>query len=118
MKLSQLYIAISLAFAVQAHANDYSLQRSQPADTSRWQCSECSSDGTWSGEVSAGVGYLNNDGSSRFYNWNPPVYGTNSDNKHFNASLNADIEQYEDDGFYNRIVVEDLGLQRFLLQWE
>lgn len=72
MKLSQLCIAISLAFAVQAHANDYSLQRSQPADTSRWQCSECSSDGTWSGEVSAGVGYLNNDGSSRFYNWNPP----------------------------------------------
>ncbi|HCH1223945.1 MtrB/PioB family decaheme-associated outer membrane protein [Vibrio parahaemolyticus] len=118
MKLSQLCIAISLAFAAQAHANDYSLHRSQPADTSRWQCSGCSSDGTWSGEVSAGVGYLNNDGSSRFYNWNPPVYGTNSDNKHFNASLNADIEQYEDDGFYNRIVVEDLGLQRFLLQWE
>ncbi|MFB1093325.1 MtrB/PioB family decaheme-associated outer membrane protein [Vibrio diabolicus] len=118
MKLSQLYIAISLAFAVQAHANDYSLQNSQPADTSRWQCSECSSDGTWSGDVSTGVGYLNNDGSSRFYNWNPPIYGTNSDNKHFNASITADIEQYEDDGFYNRIVVEDLGLQRFLMQWE
>ncbi|MDW2020436.1 hypothetical protein, partial [Vibrio sp. 704] len=65
MKLSQLCIAISLAFAAQAHANDYSLQRSQPADTSRWQCSGCSSDGTWSGEVSAGVVYLNNDGSSR-----------------------------------------------------
>ncbi len=118
MKLSKICIAISLALSLQVHADDYSLQNAQEADTSRWNCTDCSSDGTWSGEVGVGVGYLDNDGSTRFYNWNPPLHGTTSDNKRLNGSLNADIERYEDNGFYNRFLIDDLGLQRFLLQWE
>ncbi|MGY0615759.1 MtrB/PioB family decaheme-associated outer membrane protein [Vibrio sp. FJH11] len=118
MKLSKISIAVSLALSLQVQADDYSLQRAQEVDTSRWSCGECSSDGLWGGEVSVGVGYLDNDGSTRFYNWNPPIHGTASDNKHLNPSLNADLERYEDEGFYNRLLIQDLGLQRFLMQWE
>ncbi|MEI8598829.1 hypothetical protein P4S64_18275 [Vibrio sp. M60_M31a] len=86
MKLSKICIAISLALSLQVHAEDYSLQNSQEADASRWNCTDCSSDGLWSGDVSVGVvGYLDNDGSTRFYNWNPPLHGTSSDiSKHLN----------------------------------
>lgn len=118
MRLTQLYVAISFILTLQVQANDYALQNSKPADKSRWNCSECSSDGRWEGDASVGAGFLDNGGSSRFYNWNPPLYGTTSDNKHFNASLNVDVAQYQDDGFFQRFIAEDLGLQRFLLQWE
>ncbi len=116
MKLSKITIAVSLALSLHVHADDYSLQNAQEANTSRWNCTECSSDGLWSSELSMGVGFLNNNDSTRFYNWNPPVY--NSSVEHLNASLSADLERYEDEGFYNRILVEELGLQRFLVQWE
>lgn len=116
MKLSKISIAISLAFSLQVHAEDYSLQNAKEASTSRWSCTACSSDGSWSSEFGFGVGFLNNDDSTRFYNWNPPVYDAKTE--HLNASLSADLERYEDEGFYNRILVEDLGLQRFLVQWE
>ncbi len=116
MKLSKISIAISLAMSLQVQANDYSLQSSKETDTSRWNCTACSSDGLWSGEVSMGIGFLNNDDSTRFYNWNSPIY--DAEPEHPNASISAALERYEDDGFYNRILVEDLGLQRFLIQWE
>ncbi len=116
MKLSNISIAISLALSLYVHADDYSLQNAKEANTSRWNCTACSSDGLWSSEFGMGVGFLNNDDSTRFYNWNPPVY--DSSVEHLNASLSADLERYEDEGFYNRILVEDLGLQRFLVQWE
>ncbi len=116
MKLPNISIAISLALSLQAHADDYSLQNSKEANTSRWNCTACSSDGSWSSEFSFGIGFLNNDDSTRFYNWNSPIYDATPE--HPNASLNADLERYEDDGFYHRILVEDLGLQRFLVQWE
>ncbi|WP_440890035.1 MtrB/PioB family decaheme-associated outer membrane protein [Vibrio sp. WZ-1] len=118
MKRKQLYIAICLVLPLQVQASDYSLQNSKPADTSRWQCTECASVGDWEGNVSIGLGYLDNGGSSRFYNWNPPIYGAANDNKHFNGSLNVDMTQYKDEGFFQRVMAEDLGLQRFLLQWE
>ncbi|MGR5238069.1 MtrB/PioB family decaheme-associated outer membrane protein [Vibrio alfacsensis] len=118
MRLTRLYLAISCILTLQVQANDYALQNSKNADMSRWNCSECRSEGTWEGSASAGAGYLDNGGSSRFYNWNPPVYGTASDNKHLSASLNVDVARYQDDGFYHRLIAEDLGLQRFLLQWE
>ncbi|WP_423840386.1 MtrB/PioB family decaheme-associated outer membrane protein [Vibrio mytili] len=118
MKLSNISIAISLVLSMQVQADDYSLKNAQEADTSRWNCTNCSSDGLWSGEVGVGIGYLDNGDSTRFYNWNPPVYGTTADNGHLNANLNANLERYEDDGFYHRIVVDDLGLERFMVQWE
>ncbi|MCA0936078.1 MtrB/PioB family decaheme-associated outer membrane protein [Vibrio alginolyticus] len=116
MILSKISIAISLALSLQVHAEDYSLQNAKEASTSRWSCTACSSDGSWSSEFGFGVGFLNNDDSTRFYNWNPPVYDAQTE--HLNASLSAELERYEDEGFYNRILVEDLGLQRFLVQWE
>lgn len=118
MKLSKITIAISLALSFQLQAEDYSLRNAQEADTNRWSCSGCSSDGLWGGDVSVGFGYLDNDDSTRFYNWNSPLYDTTADNRHLNASLNADLERYEDDGFYNRLMIDDLGLERFLVQWE
>ncbi|WP_275862348.1 MtrB/PioB family decaheme-associated outer membrane protein [Vibrio sp. CAU 1672] len=119
MKLSPVWIAVSMALSLSVQANaDYSLNRSSEADTSRWRCDECSSDGVWHGDIYFGLGYLDNDGSAHFNNWNPPVYGTHSSDKRISPSFNADIEQYQDDGYYNRFTAVDLGLQRFLVQWE
>ncbi|MEF1338808.1 MtrB/PioB family decaheme-associated outer membrane protein, partial [Vibrio rotiferianus] len=118
MKRKQLYIAICIILPLQAQASDYSLQNSKTADMSRWQCTECISNGEWEGSASVGLGFLDNGGSSRFYNWNPPLYGTSNDNEHLNGSLNLDTSQYEDDGFFQRVIAEDLGLQRFFLQWQ
>ncbi|MGR5458073.1 MtrB/PioB family decaheme-associated outer membrane protein [Vibrio alfacsensis] len=118
MRSTQLYVVISCILTLQVQANDYALQNSMPADKTRWNCSECSSVGQWEGDASIGAGFLDNGGSSRFYNWIPPLYGTTNDNRHFNASLNVNMAQYQDNGFFQRFIVEDLGLQRFLLQWE
>ncbi len=116
MTLSKISIAISLALSLQVYADDYSLKNAKEAKTDRWNCTACSSDGSWSSELSFGLGFINNDDSTRFYNWNSPIYDAEAE--HPNASLSADLERYEDDGFYNRILIEDLGLQRFLVQWE
>lgn len=119
MKLSLLSVLIALALPASSlvHA-DYSLQRSASADTANWQCEPCSSNGEWYGDIQFGLGYLDNDQGARFNNWNAPVYGTGDLNKSLNPALNINMEQYEDNGYYNRITALDLGLQRFLLEWE
>lgn len=119
MKRLPVSIIIVLTLSPMAQANsDYSLKRSGKADTERWQCEPCSSDSTWHGNIEFGLGYLENDNGARFNNWTPPVYGTHSSDKRINPSFNARFEQYEDSGYYNRITALDLGLQRFLIEWE
>ncbi len=116
MKLSPLWVSIAAALALPAIAGDYSLQNAGDADTSRWNCELCSSDGEWQGKVSFGAGYLDNDGSPRFNNWAAPIWGSDTPGRGLATSFNADLERYEDDGFYSKIKAKDLGLQRFLMQ--
>ncbi|WP_241670325.1 hypothetical protein [Vibrio vulnificus] len=71
MNVSPLWAAIVAALAIPALADDYALQQASEADTSRWSCEPCESDGKWIGEISFGLGYQNNDGASRFNNWVP-----------------------------------------------
>lgn len=87
---------------------DYSLKGAKEVDTTGWECTACSSDGEWKGSATLGAGYSDNGGSTRFNNWVPTHNGTGAV-----GTLNADLEQVNDDGEYSRFEVEDLGLKRF-----
>lgn len=114
MKLSPLWLSITAALALPALAEgDYALQNAGEVDTSRWRCSGCSSDGQWTGTVGFGAGYSNNGDSTRFNNWVPADTGEG-----MVGSFNADLERHDDDGFYQKVKVEDLGFDRFLLEGE
>ncbi|HFQ5333992.1 MtrB/PioB family decaheme-associated outer membrane protein [Vibrio vulnificus] len=116
MNVSPLWAAIVAALAIPALADDYALQQASEADTSRWSCEPCESDGKWIGEISFGLGYQNNDGASRFNNWVPPIWSSNDPGKGVGSSFNTDLSRYDEDGFYSKLKIEDLGLKRFLMQ--
>lgn len=116
MNVSPLWAAIVAALAIPALADDYALQQASEADTSRWSCEPCESDGKWIGEISFGLGYQNNDGASRFNNWVPPIWSSNDPGNGVGSSFNTDLSRYDDDGFYSKLKIEDLGLKRFLMQ--
>ncbi|EPO1823712.1 hypothetical protein M2G42_04610 [Vibrio vulnificus] len=113
MNVSPLWAAIVAALAIPALADDYALQQASEADTSRWSCKPCESDGKWIGEISFGLGYQNNDGASRFNNWVPPIWSSNDPGNGVGSSFNTDLSRYDDDGFYSKLKIEDLGLNGF-----
>lgn len=112
MRHYTLCLPLLTAFASQA-ADDYDLQRAQATDAERWRCNACEPYQGWYGSVGLGVGYMNDDGASRFRNWVPTNY-----DQGMLGTLNTDLDYRGEGSEYGHIEATDLGLKRFSIATE